>query len=256
MRPALDVLIDLIGEALSKYGPESPGLADVIIERATGHLSPRLVVQLTDGHSVSTAVRSVNFYGFCDRHSAWDLQSLRCALLREGRAIYADIAREHGTRTRLRDQHRRVSIEPRRDDPGAAAEARRHARRRAGNWFWQRWARRCDRGGEGDAQARGIELLRRNLTARQRLQYESRGFFEVVGGETGKRYRIHRRRQLNVEELDTTGERFQLLCFMPRGSPVLGDVMLAQKLALELFESAALEVANSSGRRCRAGRSG
>ena len=36
----------------------------------------------------------------------------------------------------------------------------------------------------------------------------------------------------------------RLLCFMPEGGLVVGDMMLAQKLALELFESDALEVAN------------
>jgi len=35
-----------------------------------------------------------------------------------------------------------------------------------------------------------------------------------------------------------------VLCFMPEGDLVVGDMMLAQKLALELFESEALKVAN------------
>jgi hypothetical protein len=33
------------------------------------------------------------------------------------------------------------------------------------------------------------------------------------------------------------------LCFMPRGKLAEGDIMLAQKLALELFEADALKVA-------------
>jgi hypothetical protein len=37
-----------------------------------------------------------------------------------------------------------------------------------------------------------------------------------------------------------------MLCFEPQGQLPVGDVMLAQKIALELFESKALRVANAS----------
>ena len=37
-----------------------------------------------------------------------------------------------------------------------------------------------------------------------------------------------------------------MLCFEPQGQLPVGDVMLAQKVALELFESKALRVANAS----------
>ncbi len=49
---------------------------------------------------------------------------------------------------------------------------------------------------------------------------------------------------MNVEELDRNGRRVCLLCFVPKGELALGDIMLAQKLALELFEPQALAVAN------------
>ena len=49
---------------------------------------------------------------------------------------------------------------------------------------------------------------------------------------------------MNVEQLDKNGKRVCLLCFVPEGPLVLGDAMLAQKLALELFELQALAVAN------------
>jgi hypothetical protein len=97
-----------------------------------------------------------------------------------------------------------------------------------------------------EAEERGGQLLIRNLSAVQREQYETRGYFEVVGGDTGKHYRIRRGHQLNVEELDEKGRRLRLLCFMPEGSVPVGDIMLAQKLSLELFESDALRVANRS----------
>jgi hypothetical protein len=80
----------------------------------------------------------------------------------------------------------------------------------------------------------------------QREQYETRGFFDVTGGVTGRRYRIRRGHQLNVEELDQKGRRLRLLCFMPQGRVPLGDIMLAQKFALELFEVEALNIANRS----------
>ena len=42
------------------------------------------------------------------------------------------------------------------------------------------------------------------------------------------------------------GRRVRVLCFMPEGRVPLGDVLLAQKVALELFEADALRVANRS----------
>ena len=47
-----------------------------------------------------------------------------------------------------------------------------------------------------------------------------------------------------VELLDNKGRVRAVLCFMPEGHLVAGDVMLAQKLALELFESDTLKIAN------------
>ena len=96
------------------------------------------------------------------------------------------------------------------------------------------------------AHERGIEFLTQNLSPAQRQQYERHAYFDVIGGETGKRYRIHHGYQMNVEQLDQDGRRARLLCFMPRGGLPVGDIMLAQKIALELFESEAVEVANGS----------
>ena len=96
------------------------------------------------------------------------------------------------------------------------------------------------------AEARAIELLIRCLSPAQREQYKTRGYFDVFGGDTGKRYRIRHGCQLNVEQLDQNGRRKQLLCFMPKGGLPVGDVMLAQKIALELFEIDAIRAANRS----------
>jgi hypothetical protein len=97
-----------------------------------------------------------------------------------------------------------------------------------------------------EAQDRGLRILKDNLSPKQRAQYEKRGYFIVVGGETGRRYRIFNGCQMNVEQLSKKGRPMRVLCFMPKGDLVMGDVMLAQKMALELFESDALKVAIES----------
>jgi hypothetical protein len=91
---------------------------------------------------------------------------------------------------------------------------------------------------------RGFALLTSHLTLAQRKQYASHGYFEVIGGDTGQRYRIRHGCLMNVERLDQNGRRIQCLCFTPRGRLPIGDSMLAQKIALELFETDALGVAN------------
>jgi hypothetical protein len=95
------------------------------------------------------------------------------------------------------------------------------------------------------AHARGLRLLRENLSAEQRGQHEKYGYFEVVGGQTGRQYRIKNGAQMNIEMLDTRGRPAGELCFVPEGGLPVGDVMLAQKLALELFEQDALKAANT-----------
>ena len=96
-----------------------------------------------------------------------------------------------------------------------------------------------------EAQERGIQFLTQNLSPTQRQQYKRHGYFDVVGGCTGTRYRIWQGCQLNVEQLDGSARRVRL-CFVPRGGLPVGDIMLAQKIALELFESEAISVANGS----------
>ena len=91
---------------------------------------------------------------------------------------------------------------------------------------------------------RGERLLRANLTPAQLEQFETLRYFEVTGGDTGHRYRIHRSDALNVDEYDEAGTRIFRWCFLPVGNLVRGDVLLAQKLALELFESDARAIAN------------
>lgn len=95
-----------------------------------------------------------------------------------------------------------------------------------------------------EAHARGMRLLEENLSPTQRAQFKKRGYFDVIGGDSRRHYRIRYGSQANVQLLDWKGRPVCVLCFMPRGDLVAGDNMLAQKLALELFEAEALKIAN------------
>jgi hypothetical protein len=91
---------------------------------------------------------------------------------------------------------------------------------------------------------RGVSLLLANLTPRQRRQYLRERHFDVIGGASGTHYRLWHCFQQNVEELDPDGRRRWIWCFHPRDTLVVGDVLLAQKTALELFEPEAIRIAH------------
>jgi hypothetical protein len=95
------------------------------------------------------------------------------------------------------------------------------------------------------AEERAEELLRSWLSPVQRGQYDARACFEVVGSDTGKRYRICKGRVYNIQELDAYGLQVRAWCFIADGIAT-GDVNLAQKIALEAFEAEILAVANRS----------
>lgn len=91
---------------------------------------------------------------------------------------------------------------------------------------------------------RGQKLLREWLSPEQLLQFEQQKYFEVIGSYTGRRYRIKCGRELNVFELDDFGLIRTGWCFIPNDRTLCaGDVMLAQKVALETNELGALAVA-------------
>ena len=97
---------------------------------------------------------------------------------------------------------------------------------------------------ENKSDARGLRLLRRWLSPAQRVQFDASGYFEVVGSDSGLRYRIYHGSATNVYQMDYSGHLHAGWCFMPLGELVPGDVMLAQKIALETNERSALMVAN------------
>jgi hypothetical protein len=97
---------------------------------------------------------------------------------------------------------------------------------------------------ENIREARGITLLREWLSREQQAQFDASRSFDVIGCDSGKRYRIHHSPGTNVHELNDAGRPIMGWCFIPSGHLAAGDVMLAQKIALETNERAALTVAN------------
>ena len=93
------------------------------------------------------------------------------------------------------------------------------------------------------AEARGLTLLKEWLSPEQLAQYHANGYFDVVGCASGKRYRIHYGTSMNVHEIDNDGSARVGWCFVPDICLVAGDVMLAQKIALETNELGVLAVA-------------
>jgi hypothetical protein len=87
--------------------------------------------------------------------------------------------------------------------------------------------------------ARGLKLLKDWLSPEQSTCYEQHKYFEVIGSDSARVYRIHHGTQ-------TIGKPVCRWCFLPEGNLVAGDVMLAQKIALETNERGALAVANRS----------
>lgn len=96
---------------------------------------------------------------------------------------------------------------------------------------------------ENSPEAKGRALLRQWLTPAQRRPFEEQGHFDVVGCATRRRYRVQYGSIANVQEIDFDGNSGGILCFAPEGYLVPGDIMLAQKIALEADELAALAVA-------------
>ena len=231
----MQVLRALLRRALEGNARDAPALVDVTIESAA---EPRLWVRFSNGLRVSAALVPQDCFAFCERHAAWDIDSLRRALLEEARRIYAQMLQEQ---TGMRQPRAWVSEQMRRFTWGLTQGLRPRPDTPRFTVF----------GGRGylddrrsEAHERGMRLLRENLTPAQRAQYDRYGYFEVIGGRTGKRYRIRHGRSMNIDQLDKNGRRVCGWCFFPEGNLVTGDVMLAQKVALELFEVDALKIAN------------
>jgi len=117
---------------------------------------------------------------------------------------------------------------------GVASSARLHAVRSLYSTFIER----------NGPETRARRLLRDWLSPEQRAQFDANNYFEVAGSHTGRRYRIQYGTLSNVVELDASGQPAIGWCFVPERPLAAGDVMLAQKIALETDEAAMLAVAH------------
>jgi hypothetical protein len=97
---------------------------------------------------------------------------------------------------------------------------------------------------DSEPEKKSIELLTQWLSPAQLRQFKRQGHFDVKGCTTGKRYRVKRGTVQNVYELNWRGRVTHGWCFAPQGALATGDTMLAQKIALETDERAALKIAN------------
>lgn len=84
-----------------------------------------------------------------------------------------------------------------------------------------------------------------NSVSHRSLHLNIRG--RLLGGQTDCRYLLHCTHVINVEEVDANGCCTWRLCFAPSGHLPMGDMLLAQKISLELLEDAALAVAGHWG---------
>jgi hypothetical protein len=238
-----EILRALIRRALSEFGRDLPALVDVGVERAYGGIQPRLEARFANGYRVSAVIRAEECYGFCERNSAWDSHTLRQVLLREAQALHAQMLEAYMAEINTAELEQqgwiaeRLSRLSRLFRRGLRPRIRNQAFIRVGRGFFA--DETCNA-----AEERGIRLLMENLSPAQLEQYRQHQWFDVIGGKTGRRYRIRYGRSMNIDQLDRKGRRVCGWCFFPEGRLVPGDVMLAQKLALELFEAEALEVAN------------
>ena len=71
--------------------------------------------------------------------------------------------------------------------------------------------------GPNNPEARGQRLLRDWLSTSQRKQFDTNKYFDVIGCNTGKTYRIYYDRVMNVCELDEAGRPKMGWCFFPKG---------------------------------------
>jgi hypothetical protein len=95
-----------------------------------------------------------------------------------------------------------------------------------------------------EAEERSFRLLRSWLGPEQAQRWDAVSEFDVLGSHTGTRYRIRRGKVMNVHELDRAGNVVAHWCFAPKGNLPMGDVLLAQKIALEMMEPETLKTAN------------
>ena len=234
-----DVLRALLRRALSNGVSEGRALTNITVESGWQRFEPRVCAAFSDGFRTSCSVRPSACFAYCERHAVWDVEALRDVLLCEAQRLYTQMLREQ------RRPLERARFSPLRRLLYLLRAAWSHRRwRQAQVLVMEAAASGCSLEDGKEAWRRGLKLLEDQLSPEQRRQYDRSGYFDVTGGASGKRYRIRQGSSMNIEQLDKKGRRVCTLCFMPKGGLVTGDVMLAQKVALEAFEREALKIAN------------
>lgn len=137
------------------------------------------------------------------------------------------------------------SVKPYRQSPQEAAAARRREEE-----YRERQKDEAERYQKAKDRAEG--LLYEHLSDEQRAAMKRDKFFVVVGGKTGRRYKINAQGGLsgNVHEVDAAGVLQRRLCahIEHAANAPIYDHLLAQKLMLEYQEESFLKVANDHGR--------
>jgi hypothetical protein len=59
--------------------------------------------------------------------------------------------------------------------------------------------------------------LREWLSPEQLAQYDANSYFDVIGCDSGKRYRIQQGNSMNIHEIDGAGHPRVGWCFVPNG---------------------------------------
>jgi hypothetical protein len=129
------------------------------------------------------------------------------------------------------------------------AQAQRHAREQQARQAEQTRAQAVVQAERGLAEKRAEKLLQETLSAKQREELATKGFFtlETIAASGERRiYRIKRGRSANVEQVDVNGNRIKRLCIHPVAPVPDADTMVAQKLMLETGEEEFLRIANHS----------
>jgi len=249
MKRSSGFLRTLLCRVLRMSTEAPPRLVDVVVDRDRGVRRPELRLHFSNGHCDRAELRPADWYAFCERHAAWRPERFERALAREAHRIYSAMRRkrlaERGRPGARSGRSSTVSQVSRSDSP-AMGSTNAHSPSPppppSSRPVRENFESRCESQVE-----HGNRLLNAHLTSFQREQLSHFGYFEVQGGESGKRYRIRMGISMNVDELDERGEQICKWCFLPEGRLVVGDVMLAQKVALECFERGALCVANRHG---------
>jgi hypothetical protein len=83
------------------------------------------------------------------------------------------------------------------------------------------------------AEQRALSLLLGLLNPEQRREFQAHGYFHVIGGSTGDRYRVRLDSAVNIDVLGEHGIVRYHLCGRPSGNLPMYDVMAGQLLHLQ-----------------------